>query len=75
MTVYAVNDRRSRFMAFRLDQSNIRLIRNPVFREYAMNYQQIYDDFMANVEEFGTTHRRVCPHSASTATTYRTWTK
>ena len=40
-------------MAFRLDQSNIHLIRNPVFREYAMNYQQIYDDFMANVEEFG----------------------
>jgi len=40
-------------MTFRMDQSRIRSIKNPVYREYAMRYQQIYDDFMANVEEFG----------------------
>ena len=40
-------------MALRLDRSNICMIKNPVFREYANHYQSIYDDFMANVEAFG----------------------
>lgn len=40
-------------MAHRLDRTNIREIKNPVFQAYAQEYQSIYEDFMENVKAFG----------------------
>lgn len=40
-------------MAQQLNKANIGMIKNPVFAAYAESYQEIYDDFQANVLSFG----------------------
>ena len=40
-------------MALQLNKGNIHIIKKPVFAAYAESYQNIYDDFQANVKAFG----------------------
>ena len=40
-------------MALQLNKGNLHMINNPVFAAYAESYQNIYDDFQANVKAFG----------------------
>ena len=40
-------------MALQLNNGNMSMIQNPVFAAYAKSYQNIYDDFQANVQAFG----------------------
>ena len=40
-------------MALQLNKGNLHMIKNPVFAAYAESYQNIYDDFQANVQAFG----------------------
>ena len=45
-------------MALQLNNGNMSMIQNPVFAAYAKSYQNIYDDFQANVKAFGLPLRR-----------------
>ena len=40
-------------MATQLNRENIGIVKNPVFRTYAENYLDVYDDFVSQVDQFG----------------------